>query len=655
MTLKRSIRALAERFLRLPYEELSRGQLLTRYVRCADARAFEALLRRCTPLVQSRCRVFLDDRSEAEEAAAEVLALLAVKAATIRDPEQLDSWLCRTAHNVARNRNRRAARRRAMEQPLQPDDVNRPELVCGPRPDVEAELRERYRQVLAEMARLSETLRRTLEAVQQTDSYHEAAEVLGCSLAKVKQDVSRARRALRQRLREKGVVVPAALAALLLGAQESAAWVGWSGVARWLIGRWALGAALVVAGLGTVLLVGGVSPSASDEPSVAPAAVPGTPVAALGETLQEKNLRIFRSEVLPKLTPALRQLGGDFHLVDLRAEGSEVLWFLEGTRPFFGCSKAPRARGRYCVLARDFYSELDLAGTGDWTGAGADRIVIRSELFGRKSELTLPIDRLGIRSAFDLLPPDERALDEFNNHLRHEPVADATELVLPGLGWWGVAGNSRYLYVVSVSGLLLAHDSRGSFPGWQCIGGCERQTEGLAANDELLFRVRQDGQMVARCAELAVHDWRPMGPVLSGGGPLCASRDALFCVKDDFTLWSRPIDGHDSTWRQVGTAPGGQKLATVGDRLYCLNTRDGLPELWSRPLAADDGAWERMGDYPPLKCTSGWLNQLRLEAWNGELLAWAMSDERLFARAAGSQPQPWRQVGRKDLEFLRRW
>jgi RNA polymerase sigma factor (sigma-70 family) len=652
--LKRSIRALAERFLRLPYEQLSRGELLTLYVRGADARAFEALLRRCTPLVQSRCRVFLDDRTEVEEAAAEVFALLAAKAATIRKPEQIDTWLCRTAHNVARNRNRRAARRRAMEQPLEPENVNRPELATGPRPDVEAELRERYRQVLAEMARLSETLRRTLETVQQTDSYDEAAALLGCSLAKVKQDVSRARRALRERLRDKGVVVPAALAAVLLGAQESVARTGWAGAARWLVGKWSFWAALMAVGMGTVLLVGGASPSASDEPSHWPKQVAAIPIAPLSETLQEKNLRIFRAGVLPKLTPALRQLGGDFHLIDLRAEGTEILWSLEGARPFFGCTKPPRLRGRYCVLARDLYSELDLAGTGEWNGAGADRIVIRSQLFGRNWEMTLPIDRLGIGNAFDLLPPDERALDEFNNHLRHEPIASATGLVLPGLGWWGVAGNSRYLYVVTVSGLLLARDSQGAFPAWECIGVCERQTEGLAANDKLLFRERQDGQIVARFAEPAVHDWRPIGPALRGGGHLCAGREALFCVKENLTLWTRRIEGPDSTWRQLGTAPGGQELAVIGDRLYCLNIRDGLPELWSRPVAAD-GGWEQAGDYPPLKCTGGWLNQLRLEAWNGELLAWAMSDERIFARAAGAGSQEWRQIGRKDLEFLRRW
>src|SRR5262249_14996488 len=196
-----------------------------------------------------------------------VAAPLGAKACTRRAPEQPDSWLCRTAHNVARTRTRRAARRRAIEQPLQPGDVNRRELSYGSRPDVEAELRERYGQVLAEMDLLSHTLRRTLEAVQQTDSYHEAAEVLGCSLAKVKQDVSRARRALRQRVRKKGVTVPAALAALLLGAQESAARLGWSGAARWLVGKWFCWAALAAAGLGTVLLVGGVSPSAPDEPS----------------------------------------------------------------------------------------------------------------------------------------------------------------------------------------------------------------------------------------------------------------------------------------------------------------------------------------------------------------------------------------------------
>src|SRR5262249_21501024 len=211
------------------------------------------------------------------------------------------------------------------------------------------------------------------------------------------------------------------------------AWARVTVAARWLARKWVVWVALAAAGLGTIWLLWAASPGGpSETPPAAGQAAPVAPAVAR-ETLQEKNLRIFREEVEPKVIAALGNLGGgEAHVVELRAEGSEVIGLVEGTRPLAG-PKPPRSRFRYCVLARDLYCELDLSGTGDWKGVGTDRIVIRPEISGRRVfELSIPINYLGLRQAVDLLPPDERALEEFNALLRREPASTATELVLPG-------------------------------------------------------------------------------------------------------------------------------------------------------------------------------------------------------------------------------
>src|SRR5262249_46295159 len=152
------------------------------------------------------------------------------------------------------------------------------------------------------------------------------------------------------------------------GPKQPEAGAGWSVPASWLAGKWTTSAVLAAAGLATVFLLWGASPStpAVNDPPAPPAPDDAVAAVVVRESLQEKNLRIFREEVEPQLLSALRQLGSwEPHTIELRAEGTEVIWVVEGTRPLFG-TKPPRARARFCVLARDLYSELDLSGTGDW-------------------------------------------------------------------------------------------------------------------------------------------------------------------------------------------------------------------------------------------------------------------------------------------------
>src|SRR5437868_5598445 len=73
------------------------GQLLERFVRRRDGRAFEALVRRHGPMVLGVCRRLLRDVHEAEDAFQATFLLLVRKARTLRQPERLGPWL----HGVA--------------------------------------------------------------------------------------------------------------------------------------------------------------------------------------------------------------------------------------------------------------------------------------------------------------------------------------------------------------------------------------------------------------------------------------------------------------------------------------------------------------------------------------------------------------------------
>src|SRR5690242_10567744 len=89
---------------------------LRAYVTTADTRAFARVVARHADMVYSACLRQLKDPAAAEDAAQQVFALLASKAATLRSNVPLVGWLYNTARYVALNDRRRDQRRRRHER-----------------------------------------------------------------------------------------------------------------------------------------------------------------------------------------------------------------------------------------------------------------------------------------------------------------------------------------------------------------------------------------------------------------------------------------------------------------------------------------------------------------------------------------------------------
>src|SRR5262245_54470125 len=77
------------------------ADLVARYARARDEVPFRELLRRHGPLVWGVCSRLLRDRHTAEDAFQATFLVLARRAASIRRPESVASWLYGVARRVA--------------------------------------------------------------------------------------------------------------------------------------------------------------------------------------------------------------------------------------------------------------------------------------------------------------------------------------------------------------------------------------------------------------------------------------------------------------------------------------------------------------------------------------------------------------------------
>src|SRR5262245_39768866 len=76
-------------------------ELLRRFTRDHDGQAFAALLRRHGPMVWGACRRVLPRADDAEDVFQATFLLLVRKAAALRDPGSVGSWLYGVAHRLA--------------------------------------------------------------------------------------------------------------------------------------------------------------------------------------------------------------------------------------------------------------------------------------------------------------------------------------------------------------------------------------------------------------------------------------------------------------------------------------------------------------------------------------------------------------------------
>jgi DNA-directed RNA polymerase specialized sigma24 family protein len=89
--------------------------LLGRFISRLDEAAFETLLRRHGPMVLRVARRVVKGQVDAEDVFQATFLLLARKAATIRNPASLASWLHGVAHRLAMKARGQEARRKTRE------------------------------------------------------------------------------------------------------------------------------------------------------------------------------------------------------------------------------------------------------------------------------------------------------------------------------------------------------------------------------------------------------------------------------------------------------------------------------------------------------------------------------------------------------------
>jgi RNA polymerase sigma factor (sigma-70 family) len=178
--------------------------------------AFAALVERHGPMVLRVCRRVLRDPHEAHDAFQATFLVLARRAASIRDPEAVASWLHGVALRAARTLRTQAERRRRHER--QAAAMRSALTVPAPAtdPDLAAALHE-------EIARLPARERSVVVLCDLEDwSYEQAARQLGCPLGTVKSRLSTARRRLRGRLARRGLAPTAAGLSAALAAEAGA-------------------------------------------------------------------------------------------------------------------------------------------------------------------------------------------------------------------------------------------------------------------------------------------------------------------------------------------------------------------------------------------------------------------------------------------------
>ena len=193
----------------------SDGLLLAQFVACRDEAAFAVLVRRHGPMVFGVCARVLGV-ADAEDAFQATFLVLARKAAGIRDPAALGSWLygvaCRTALKVRSD----AAGRRARERRVRAVDV--------PDPADEAARHDLRKALDDELSRLPDKYRAAVVlCCLEGHTHEEAARRLGCPRKTVTTRLTRACERLRGRLTRRGLALSAGALALLLAQQGAKA------------------------------------------------------------------------------------------------------------------------------------------------------------------------------------------------------------------------------------------------------------------------------------------------------------------------------------------------------------------------------------------------------------------------------------------------
>jgi RNA polymerase sigma factor (sigma-70 family) len=197
--------------------DISDAELLERFIRMRDEASFAALVNRHGALVTGVCRRVLRDGHAAEDAFQAVFLVLARKAGSILRGAALGGWLYEVAYRVALRARARALRHREHER-------RAAAMRTVDRSDGTQASRELEAVVDEELLRLPEK-HRTLLVLRylQGKTVEQTAREVGCPIGSVSWRVTRARELLRERLAQRGIVLPATGLAVFFGGAVSPA------------------------------------------------------------------------------------------------------------------------------------------------------------------------------------------------------------------------------------------------------------------------------------------------------------------------------------------------------------------------------------------------------------------------------------------------
>jgi RNA polymerase sigma-70 factor (ECF subfamily) len=182
--------------------------LLVARARTGDPAAFRRLFERHGPAVRRFLRDLLRDGAAADEATQETFVRAFHRLGQLREDQKILAWLLGIARNVCHEELRRRRHQGLLPGPEARDrdegeemPVSREPADVGPSPETLLLGQEADRQLAAALAALSEERRAALllRLDHQLD-YEEIRMVMGWSLAKVKNEIHRARLELRARL-----------------------------------------------------------------------------------------------------------------------------------------------------------------------------------------------------------------------------------------------------------------------------------------------------------------------------------------------------------------------------------------------------------------------------------------------------------------------
>jgi RNA polymerase sigma-70 factor (ECF subfamily) len=411
--------------------------LLERYHSAQDETALCALVARHAGQLFNLCRVELGDLDLAEDAFQETILALHREGRALRNPQAVLGWLLTAARRICVRMRKRHDRRTAAEARAA---VAEP---AAADPADAASREEQRRRVALAVGRLPDRYGVPLHLGLQGLSPEQIGDVLKLPVRTVQTRITRGRKLLHAKLQAEGLgavagvwlaerraeavpagLIAAAVRAAMAGKKPA---VGLAAAAWWL---WP--------GVATLVLAGAVGTGLALWPAAAPPPPPDESVAEVRETEQERDLRLLRDEVTPRVVELLKPwlvLGGEIRVVKQALEGSLLILDMEAVHKIGFMSKIQL---HYQTLNGGLTFGRDLFSDGNWRPVDLQQPIQLGErdkpgftVIGQESTRQ-------IAEAFAIIP------------VRPPPIvppgadSDLIRAVRPYLGLWRLRGDRKY-------------------------------------------------------------------------------------------------------------------------------------------------------------------------------------------------------------------